>query len=68
MGNCCGADKQQGEITLHRGNATRSGNEYFDDRVVAGLSGKDKEQLLVKLQANMRGFITRKHVKQMYGF
>ena len=43
MGNCCGADKQQGEITLQRGVTGKVGQEYFDDRVVAGLTGREKE-------------------------
>ena len=44
MGNCCGPDKKQvGEVTLHRGALTRHGFDYYDERPVAGLKGKQKE-------------------------
>ena len=69
MGNCCGPDnKQIGEVTLHRGGLTKQGFDYYDERPVAGLKGKSKEKLIIKIQALMRGAITRKFVKNTYGF
>ena len=69
MGNCCGPDKKQiGEVTLQRGGLTKHGFDYFDERPVAGMKGRQKEQLIVKLQAHWRGAVTRKTIKQKYGF
>ena len=43
-------------------------NYLFDGREVLGLSGRDKIHIIVKLQAFARGVLTRKKIKQRYGF
>lgn len=43
-------------------------DKLFDDREILGLTGVDKIHLIVKIQAMLRGAITRKRVKKIYGF
>mmetsp|Transcript_22718 Transcript_22718/g.21900 ORF Transcript_22718/g.21900 Transcript_22718/m.21900 type:complete len:81 (+) Transcript_22718:29-271(+) len=70
MGNCCGGQANEGEISIKKGGfQTQQGyNQLFDEREVAGLRGTDKVQLIVRLQALFRGFLTRRKIKQQFGF
>ena len=47
---------------------TRQMDYLFDNREILGLRGRDKLLLIVKLQAQFRGFLTRKRVKETYNF
>ena len=40
----------------------------FDNREILGLRGRDKLALMVKVQAQFRGFLARKKVRNVYGF
>lgn len=63
MGNCCSGAANEGEITMGVPTNKNYHGDLFDDREVLGLRGRDKMQLVVKLQALFRGAVVRKQVK-----
>ncbi len=42
--------------------------DLFDDREILGLRGRDKIALIIRIQALFRGMLTRRRIKQRYGF
>jgi len=75
MGNCCSGTPNEGEVSLmqgHRGGSynmpTKSINDLFDDRIVAGLRGTDKLKIIIRIQSLFRGWLTRRAVKSRFGF
>lgn len=54
MGNCCGAQANEGEVSIQKGNlSTQKGyHSLFDEREVGGLKGEDKIVLIVRLQVS----------------
>ena len=40
----------------------------FDNREVCGLRGREKLALIIKIQAFVRGALTRKKVRETYNF
>ena len=63
MGNCCGGNANEGEVTMMKGSGNQKLNELlFDDREVLGLRGNSKLKLIVRIQAMFRGALARKRV------
>ena len=75
MGNCCSGSANEGEVNIQNvatggfGNIpTKNINDLFDDREVLGLRGRSKIAIIVKIQALFRGVLTRRRIKQRFGF
>ena len=74
MGNCCAGEANQGEINIHAGGhgintqPIKNLGDLFDDREILGLRGRDKIALIIRIQALFRGVLTRRKIKQRYGF
>lgn len=51
MGNCCGGNANEGEVSIAKGGyKTQKGfNQLLDDREIGGLKGTDKIRLIVKI-------------------
>ena len=70
MGNCCSPQQEQGNVQIADPLKFKADlhNKIFDDREIAGLQGQEKEQLIVKIQAQMRGNLDRKKVEHQFGY
>ena len=64
MGNCCGSDANEGEVTLIGGKmlTSKPGDGIYGDWGVSGL-GADKMRIIVKIQALFRGVLVRRRIK-----
>jgi len=71
MGNCCSGSNNDLDVNMMRGISQppqKILEHILDDREVLGLRGEQKIRLIVKLQALLRGALTRKKIKQKHGF
>jgi hypothetical protein len=63
MGNCCSGKANEGEVNVMGAAKATDFTDILDDREVGGLRGVEKEQLVVKIQAHIRGSLDRKRVQ-----